>query len=62
MNLYNGNLDFQKRNLDKTPLEKYHSREYNSIKKQLDNQLNEEGRKLLNELQILMLMAKSIAT
>jgi len=50
MNLYTGNLDFQKRNIEDFPLQKHHQREYDKIKRQLDNQLNEDGRKLLNEL------------
>jgi len=50
LNLFDGNFDFHKRKHEELPLEKYHSKEYDKIKKQLDNQLNEDGRKLLNEL------------
>ena len=50
MNLYTGNLDFQKRSMKDFPLQKHHNKEYDKIKNQLDNLLNEDGRKLLNEL------------
>jgi len=50
MNLYTGNLNFQKRTIKDFPLQKYHDKEYDKIKNKLDNMLNEEGQRLLNEL------------
>ena len=50
MNLYNGNIDFQKRTIDQLPIEKYHDEEYDKIKNHLDELLDDDGRKLLNEL------------
>ena len=50
MNLYTGNLNFQNRNTKDFPLQKYHNKEYDKIKKQLENLLNEDGKELLNEL------------
>lgn len=50
MNLFTGNLNFQKRNIEEFPLEKYHDKEYEKIKSKLDSLLNEEGKELLREL------------
>ena len=50
MNLYYGNLDFQKRTREQLPLEQYHSKEYDRIKNHLETMLDEDGKKLLNEL------------
>ena len=50
MNLFTGNLDFQKRNIKDFPLQKHHKREFDKIKNHLDSLLNEDGKELLNEL------------
>ena len=50
MNLYTGNLDFQKKNIKDLPLQKYHDKEYDKIKDKLDNMLSEDGKRMLNEL------------
>ena len=50
MNLYTGNLDFQKKNMKDLPLQEYHSKEYDKIKNKLDSLLDKDGQKLLDEL------------
>jgi len=50
MNLFTGNLDFHKRSIEDYPLQKYHDKEYDKLKKKLDSLLNEDGRDMLKEL------------
>ena len=47
MNLYHGNLDFQKRTFEQLLLEQYHSKEYDKIKNHLNKLLDGDGKKLL---------------
>lgn len=49
-NLYNGNLNFQSSTLEKPPLEKYYDKEFERIKSQLEGELDNNGRALLNAL------------
>lgn len=50
MNLYAGNLNLTKQNIEDFPLQKHHEEEYDKIKEQLDKLLDDDGRELLNEL------------
>ena len=50
INLFNGNLDLTKRMSPDFPLQKHYSKEYDKLRKQLGGLLNEEGKKLLDEL------------
>ena len=49
INLYNGNLDLTKPLTD-FPLKKHYQKEYDELKKRLNNLLNEDGNKLLERL------------
>jgi len=50
MNLFTGNLNLSERPPADFPLRKYYSKEYDKLRKQLENLLNDEGQEALSGL------------